>query len=546
MRRLICAAALAISIVIPSPGPAASPASKSALDNSPLALEPTPGTSLAELLRRHTDALGRLRPGTTNTRRETWTLDEAGLRGTETIVRLGLDYKSHIECGPLVEEHGQRGERKWHRGPNGTISPTESEEGESFIMLRVEEDASDAKNDVRLAGLAQTPKPAYVVEVKTPGQTHPEWISFDRDSALIVRVDRVNDDGDRLTTTYDDYRTTDGLTEPWHVHDDLPAMGVGDDFVRTALALGGPVEPSELGEGSDSFRPASYAGVVSLPAHMRYGTTIVRLVVNGRGLDFELASGEPRSLIDQNIAQQLNLPTFGKTTRAKNGDRLGYDTIIADASVGDLKLHDFAVHAVPFTYDISQDTKVVGLLGYDFLRSGLIKIDYVNGRVLLYDPATSAIPTKEGETVLPIRFDDGLPLAHGKIGGHVTKSILIDNSYPFSFVMGSFANQHPEAVPDRQGQHHGRTVVPFADANGYGREVDVWRAKVPSLDLGDTEFRDLDMIGVNANFPFARDVDAIVGAELLVFFDIWLDYSNNRIVLQPNEDFKKQFRSSKI
>ena len=544
MRPLICVAALAISLFIPGRLLAA-PAAKSALDVPPAGLEPAAGTTLAEVLRRHAEALGRLTGGTPNTRRETWTLDEAGLHGTETIVRKGLDYKSHIEHGPLVEEHGQSGERRWHRGPNGTISATESEESESFVMLRVEEDASDAKNDVTLVGLVLLPKPAYVVEVKVPGSDHPEWIYFGRSSGLIDRVDRVNDDGDRLSTTYDDYRTSSGLTEPWHVHDDFPTMGIGFDFLRTSLVLGEPVEPSDLAEGDDRFRPASWSGAVSLPTHIPHDHIVIRVMVAGRGLDFELASGEARSLIDENVAEQLNLPTFGKTVRTKTGDRLGYDTVIPQATIGDIVLHDFAVHALPFTFDISQDTKIVGLLGYDFLRSGLFKIDYVNGRVFAYDTASAAIPDRPDTIVLPIRFDDGTPLALAKIAGHETKNVLIDTSYRFSYVMGSFANRYPEAVPDYEGRRRGRTVVPFADANGYGREVDVWEARVPAFQLGDTEFRQVDMIGLDANFPFERDVDAIVGAQLLTFFDVWLDYANHRIILQPNDVFRQNFRSSK-
>ncbi len=506
----------------------------------PSGIGPTSAT-VAEVLRLHDKSIGTLAAGVENTRRETWSLNDVGSLGTETLVRRGVDYHAKIQHGPLVEEYGQFDGKRWHLDLNGSVSPTQDVEGESFVMLRVLEDAGDPKNDVKLLGEVGDPKPAYVLEIQRSGFKRPEWVFYDKATGLVTRTEKIVR-GERLVSTYDDYREREGLTEPWHVHDTLGETGIEFDYRRKALVIGDPVGSSELEAPAGHFAPASYSGEVELPAHFRYDTVTVRLTINGRGLDFELATGAPESLIDRDVARELDLPTFGQLTTTAKGDNLGYDTQIEHATIGSLALTNFGVRALEFNYHASQDTKVVGLLGYDFLSNAFVKIDYPNEKVTLLDPAgADELAAGPGTTVIPVSFDDGMPFIKGSLAEHATDNILLDNSFPFTLISGSFSNRYPEAVPDMQGHKHVHTMVPFADSKSYGRDVDIWLSLLKTAHFGPVTFNNLEMIVTNAD-PFEHDIDAVIGANLLHYFDVYVDFPHSRVILKANQWFAKKFR----
>lgn len=542
MRRSLLAV-LTAALMIFSLRPESAPArTDPKLDAAPAGIAPTSAT-VAEVLRQHAKAIGALEPGTPNTRRETWRLSDAGFAGTETLVRRGLDYHARLSHGPFVEEYGQVDGKRWHLGLNGTVSSRVAEDYVSFAMFRVLEDAADPKNDLKMLGEVREAKPAYVIEVRLPLEKHPEWIFFDEATGLVDRTEGVVDD-ERIVSTYDDYRVTKGLSEPWHVHDTEGASGVEYDYLRQSLAIGDPVEAAEFKVPEGRFNPATVVGPAAIPSKITNAVVVVRLNVGDRGLDFELSAGQPESLIDRDVAAELKLPTFGQMTHARDGD-LGYDTQIADAKIGSISLHDFALRAESFHYHADGGTKIVGVLGSDFLSSGLFLIDYVNRNVQL-EAASSAdgIAAAANSWDMPVRFDDGIPFVKGTIAQHDSDSILFSNAFPFSMIFGAFTSRYPQAIPDTKGKAHAVASVPFADSKSYGQAVELWITRVPDFFFGTLHLKNQPMFATNVDLPATRRIDAVVGADTLQYFDIYLDFAHQRLILLPNKFFFKAYKLS--
>jgi len=494
--------------------------------------------TVASVLRLHEGAIGT--PASSGgTRREAWARNEMGLAGTETLVRVGLAYHARLQRGPFLDEYWQVDGKRWHRSPNGVVSAMQSEDYDSFTMLRVLEDAGDPKSDVKLLGEIVDPKPAYVLEVRRSGYKHPEWILFEKATGLVSRVEAVEGTV-RVVSTYDDYRTTNGLTEPWHVHDVFGDTGAELDYARKSQTFGEPVDSHEFDVPSGGFEPARFGEPAILPSKIPFGSVIVRLVIAGRGLDFEVAAGESKSYINRDVALELNLPTFDQLTRAKNGKKVGFDTQIPEATIGQTTLRNFAVRAVSFSYHPTEDTKVVGVLGYDFLCSGVFKIDYVKGQ-LEFVNLSEEVPKMKNAFTLPVSFDDGLPFIKGSIASHESEDILFDNSFTFSMLFGSFTNRFPEAVPDTQGKKH-KSVVPFADSSNYGREADVWLSKLSEMKVGTQKYLNLGMFATDGDAGYDHPVDAVLGFDFLLLFDVYLDFSHERVILNPNENFARRFK----
>ncbi|HXM18917.1 MAG TPA: hypothetical protein VN934_08885, partial [Candidatus Tumulicola sp.] len=385
-----------------------------------------------------------------------------------------------------------------------------------------------------------------------------EWLFYDRQTWLIDKAIRVVED-ERATVAFDDYRATKGLKQPWHLH--YHSGGFDFDFVRHSLTIGGSVDPAPFAMPKSTFAFAKFSGDTALPARVLTDRTfvfggwltivnptpsiVIRVMVNGRGLDFGVSAAQPDSLIDLDVARELGLSSFGQLLHA-GGEDLSYDTMLGEARIGGLTLHDFALRATRFQYQETYQTKIVGMLGYDVLSAGVLKVDYVNGSVVLSPAesfnADSPIP---GASTLLVEFDSGFPFFKGVINGHESSDILLDNDFDESIIFGGFAQRFPESVPELYtGKEKAKASIPFADSRRFGSEVLVWTASVPEIRWGPAHFFDLHI--VSSTLPIRRgghNVDAVMGGDLLAFFDLYFDYPHGRVLLKPNSVFHKTWKA---
>jgi hypothetical protein len=515
-----------------------------ALDAPPVGLVPTT-VHLSAILAAHAAAVGT--PSGADTVIEDWRYTDSGISGTVHLERSGTNYHSRITRGPFVEEFGQDNGERWHRDYNGFVVPVTSIDEESFIAERVEEDAADPKNDATVAGVTQGPKPSYVVRVTVDGERHPEWIFYDVAGGLITRVERVVGKT-RIATTFDDFRTTGGVTTAWHLHDAWDPSVLDDDFVRTAMQTGIPVDEAQFAQPASKPNYASYQQPVNIPAHFYDdGTIILRMTVNGRGLDMMLDTSQRDNVIDEDVARQLNLPTFGQIDRLPSGEYVAFETLIPSCSVGPMVETNLPVLAEPFNFQWTSDTKVVGILGYDFLANNVLKIDYMNGRVDIMPAASfdGSTPVPGGINV-PMQIDDGVPFVQVGLGDAVSQNAVLANEFDDTVVFGDFVADHNDALTNYGNGRHYQAQVPFADNGSFGHEIDVWYALVSHLRFGAADYQHFPVIATNYPLDFSSDrsIDAYLGHDVLRFFDLYIDYPHGRFIVRPNALFFKVFHAN--
>jgi len=476
---------------------------------------------------------------------EDWQFVDSGLHGTEHLERSGLDYHSRIVTSAYTEEFGQSGQHRWHRDRNGNTSPTSDLDDTSFIAVRVLEDAADPKNDVTVAGQTTGDKPAYVLQVKRPYYRHPEWIYYDAASGNVVRVEYFQG-SDRIVSTYDDFRTVDGVTQPWHVHDAWWDRALDDDWHIVSFHAGAPIAPGTFAQPANTMATNAALTRDALQAQFFALMPVIRLKIGDRGLDFELNSAEPRSFIDRDVAAQLNLPTYGQATQLTTGDPWEYWTRIPDADVGPVHLHDFAIMATTFRFNPSWSTKVVGVLGYDFFASNVVHVDYANKTVeVIPEKMFAGDKPVQGGIELPFQLDDGVPFVPMQIGTAYTDRVIVNCAEPFTYVFGPFADAHADQIQEVHSQGRSRRFVPFADEGAYGTEADVWVSQVSDLLFSIADYQNLMIL--TTNFPYGtsgKGVDAMVGNDYLHFFDLYFDYPHNRFIVRPNKWFYETFKKS--
>lgn len=512
------------------------------IDQPPSGLVPT-NVSLAQILANHEKAIGTRAAGQRDSVVEHWTFIDSGMSGTEDLQRDGTDYHSRIVYGPFVDEYGQHGESRWHQDANGFTCATTEIDERSFYATRVTEDAADPKNDASVLGKTLGADPAYVVSVKRPGKKHLEFVFYDADSAQVVRVEAPTDKR-RLIQTFDDFRVTDGISRPWHVHDTDGRPELDDDWKLMSLqqAVNIPESTFEMAPNAPHVSPP--AAPSQLPGKMMLGAYIVRLQVAGRGLDFLLDSSASESIIDWDVAREMGLPDYGHVTHLPDGTKVPFLTRFVQATAGGVALDNFTLTSEDFAYQPSESTKVVGVLGYDFFAANVLHFDFANGIVEALPVAQFASGNPTGASVdVPFTLDDGLPFVHAGIGDVITHRAVLSTIMPFSFILGSFVDAHPSEVADSSGKTHAAGILPVAGADSYGVKMEIWSAQVSHFRFALSDYQRVHIPATNFPLMVGDDsIDAIIGTDYLKFYDVYFDYPYGRLTVKPNALFFKTFK----
>jgi len=276
---------------------------------------------------------------------------------------------------------------------------------------------------------------------------------------------------------------------------------------------------------------------VVLPATFAFDRVILRVMVGDRGLDFILDSGAAGIFIDSEVVKELGLKSSASFSAVTAGRYQTSFATIPEMRVGDLTMRNVAVEAGPLAYDFGpytlERTKAVGLIGYDFLRSIGVTIDYAHRRATAY-PAGKYVPpvmTPESD-ILPIRLGDHVPEISATINSAPAEHILVDTGASSFMVFDYFALRFPEALSTRVTTRvNNLDYVPQGVGGGFEtkhillQEVDVGRYHLPKIDT----------LQVISPRRFQFNLDGLVGSDFLEHFTVGFDYAGGKMYLVHNE-----------
>jgi Aspartyl protease len=451
------------------------------------------------------------------TERETWTTRIAGLDGTLEVMRRGDDMVTDSVSGPFRTARGTSHGQRWHQNENGET-----------ILDRAE--PSQTEHAVTQT-LARVHDPLEAWEITTTfASGHVTRFYYDPKTYYVIRTERTAA-GFTSHTAFDDFHTDSrGRVRFWHYSggDDRPDNDF--DFHLTRDDLSTDVSESDVEVPHDrrtfvELPPGTET--VRLPARIENDRIYVRVDIGGRGLDFLLDTGCASMTINEGVARDLKLPIYGRSTATVAGSFSSGRTVADEMTIGGLTLHDVVMRTVPLASNESHDTRVVGLLGFDFLDAVALRIDYANGTVDAMRPGTLA--PAAGATPLEIRLNSGTPVAHAALGDASGDDFILDTGAAFSYVVFQrFARAHPDAFA---APGEGRTY----SADGVGGSMPYRKIASKRIELGTWAFD--DDLGAEALSPTALgfdNEDGLIGADILKLFTVYLDYAGSRIYLAPN------------
>jgi Aspartyl protease len=476
------------------------------------------------------------------TLRLTYELREGNLTGVERRMRRGTDYRIDKKIGPFVTASGRFHGQRWELGENGYTllrsGSGEPDDGGPRVPRAAPPEA------VTTLGRLPPPIDAYVVRVAPPGG-RPQLRFYDASTFRLVRVETPYRDG-LVVTTFGDFRSVDGHALPYVT---TTSDGHSEtDIVATLrdVAYGDPIADAQLEIPLGSRLPVSFPAdtrTVRLPARItRMGAVIVRVDINGRGLDFQLDTGSHGLVIDRDVATQLGLPIYRQWTQTVAGTFTAGETIIPRMQIGPLAMTDIAVDVMPVGWTGPQRTEVVGLLGFDFLAGALFKIDYQNGTV---DAMPYDTPFPPEAFALNAELDGGVPTIPVGINGVLSRRFIVDTGAWDVLVFSRFAAEHPGLVKDHAvGREMSLTTLrpfdplPFRSA-GIGGDLHTRALVLERMQIGRIGFDNFLAELMYGDQPsFEGGADGLVGASVLSAFDLYLDYGNARIGFALNDSGK--------
>lgn len=473
------------------------------------------------------------------------TFRDGGMTGTTREVWVGEDYRVDSTLGPFVTAEGRNDGQQWATNENGY---TLLKRG---IHKRAEANARALENpnpgdEVQLLGRLRAPADVYVLRVAPPDGRE-ERRFYDAKTFALVRRE-TSYLGHLVVTTYEDFRTVNGVTLAFKrtVSDGHPE----NDYVETTtkLEIGVPVAEGEVAIPGSRRLPVKLPDGVSsvrLPARMDdYGRIIVRVTINGRGLDFQLDSGASGIVLDRDVARQLGLTTSGRWSNTVAGTFVSTNAVVPRAQVGPITMSDLVVEALPFNYQNDWNTKVVGLLGFDFIAGAVLKIDYANGTVDAI-PSEKFTPPENG-VVLDAILDDNVPMITMKMNDALGSHFILDTGSDLVIAFSGFAKRFPDAVDDHSEHKIVSRILNVVGVQGVGGRLSMHGTILKSMQLGNVHYKDyLALVLLSDQDEFeGEDADGLAGIPLLRTFDVYLDYANSRVVLVPNK-FTKRITSDK-
>jgi predicted aspartyl protease len=269
----------------------------------------------------------------------------------------------------------------------------------------------------------------------------------------------------------------------------------------------------------------SYAGTqpLTLPAKFTQDGIIVRATVNGRGLDFVLDSGASGLFIDPVVARELGLTPYGRTADTIGGGDVEMGRVrIPEMSIGGLDMHDVVFTTSGFEEQASDDTRAVGLIGFDFLASGIFAIDFKRQTLQLYS-RDDFDPKSLGLSGLPLQLDDGVPRADAWIEG-IHGHFLVDTGAFQMLIYHDFAGKLPSTI----------AVTHRSEVETVGGAMETSIVNVQNLIFGGVKYEMAQAIEPNSSTFDILDYDGLIGRDVLQNYQSYFDYADGMLFVKAD------------
>lgn len=290
---------------------------------------------------------------------------------------------------------------------------------------------------------------------------------------------------------------------------------------------------------------------VKIPFQFINNLIFIPIKVNGVELNFLLDSGvEETVLFSMEDKKEVSFFNVEKVTLKGLGSETSVEGLKSSNNILEIKGLKSTNHLVYIVLDQSFNLSshigipVNGIIGYSFLKSNLVEIDYIRKRVVVYkDSDKYRKRINEKFEIVPIAIEKSKPYIESSVvfnSEEIPVKLLIDigNSDAIWLFENSLKGIQ---IPEKN----------FEDylGKGFSGDIEGKRAKIKKFTISKFEFDNpITSFPDSTSLKHVRMVNnrsGSVGSEILKRFTLVFDYPNQKMFLRKNSNFRNPFNYNK-
>ena len=501
------------------------------------------------ILQKHYQAAGgleRMKAQKTSHAEGTVVIEGTGFEGTfvqwsERPIRSRLD----IDLGVFKLTEGDNGEFSWRVDQNGRLQIRRDERslGEHRIKALLAEfdhlDRNSPNFDLSFEGTEKVgDADCYVVKMTNSINQDITTSYYDKASFRLLKSVAKKPDSE-MRILFFDYREVDGVLIAFREEATEHPTMMKQIMQITSLETNLPADPSVFeppAEQVADFKFANGTSAENIPFKFIEDHIYFEVELGGKKSLWCIDSGASATVVDKTFAEASGLEPMGNLKGKGAGSVVDVSfTELPAFSLPGVEFGKQNVAIIDLNWLFSQwmGFEVAGLLGFDFLSRMVTRIDYANELISFYHPdhfeykgngVILDAPVSQGNTFnLPVTID-------GKYGG----LWRLDSGaggmwfhYPFAEKHGLFDRPGVEGMSAGAGGTGTYRSVQFKTMEFVG-----WTIHDPVISLppgkGQGAFGDEELTGN-------------IGSSLLRHFVIYLDYKDERVIVEKGDNFGHAF-----
>jgi predicted aspartyl protease len=286
---------------------------------------------------------------------------------------------------------------------------------------------------------------------------------------------------------------------------------------------------------------------VDIPFEYRNGFIVVNVTLNNvLPLKFILDTGAEHTIITErkvtdllNLAYERRLTIMGADLSTELYAYLARGVSLQVGQVAGLNRSILILEQDYIQFEAITGLQIHGILGSDFFRRFILKVDYQQRLVSLYDPQFFVRP--EGFKKLDIEIYRNKPYLTAQVNFQKDTvrqlKFLIDTGASLPLLLET--NTNPRL---RLPEH----VVPSQLGIGLGGHLEGYLGRVDALSFADLRFQQVitnfqDLSGV-LDSTITANRNGIIGNDILSRFTLIIDYFREDLYLRPNKKYDDEFK----
>jgi predicted aspartyl protease len=197
-----------------------------------------------------------------------------------------------------------------------------------------------------------------------------------------------------------------------------------------------------------------------------------------------------------------------------------------------------------FKLDQFAGLEIHGIIGAEVFKGYVLKIDYLNRLITVYDPSVFKPSDHKNFEELPIEIKRSKPYLNttAQISGDTTvpMKLLLDTGAGLALLLHTYSNPLIVMPPK---------VIKGSIGNGLGGEIEGFIGRVRSLDIGKSKLQNVishfQELHAESDSSYILNRNGLIGGDLLHRFTVIFDFSREKLYLKPNKYIKTLFEYDK-